>query len=129
MGKDGERQDEVLEVMEKHWEKLGRKREDPEVEVEDLDGHELDMWEEVSWEEVVEVMKCLKIGKVAGFDGIIKEMLMYGGGRLVKVMLLMMNVVMKSDCCPLDWKRSLLVPLHKDGDVEQVGNYRGIVRL
>ena len=41
-------------------------------------------------------------------------------------MLLMMNVVMKSECCPLDWKRSLLVTLHKDGDVEQVGDYRGI---
>ena len=35
-------------------------------------------------------------------------------------------LVMKSECCPLDWKRSLLVPLHKGGDVEQVGNYRGI---
>ena len=37
-----------------------------------------------------------------------------------------MNVMMKSECCPLGWKRSLLVPLHKDGDVEQVGNYRRI---
>ena len=54
------------------------------------------------------------------------EMLIYGGGRLVEVKLLMVNVVMKNECCPLDWKRSLLVPLHKDGDVEQVGNYRGI---
>ena len=41
----------------------------------------------------------------------------------------MMNVVMKSECCPLDWKRSLLVPFHKDGDVEQVGNYRWLIRL
>ena len=32
----------------------------------------------------------------------------------------------KSECSPLDWKRSLLVPLHKDGDVKHVGNYRGI---
>ena len=35
-------------------------------------------------------------------------------------------MVMKSECCPLDRKRSLLVLLHKDGDVEQVGNYRGV---
>ena len=54
------------------------------------------------------------------------EMLMDRGGRLVEVMLLMMNIVMKSGCCPLDWKRSLLTPLHKDDDVEQVGNYRRI---
>ena len=43
-------------------------------------------------------------------------------------MLLLMNVVMKNECCPLDWKKSLLVPVHEDGDVEQVhvGNYRGV---
>ena len=73
----------------------------------------------------VDVMKCLKRGKAAGPDGIMNEMLIYGGGWLVEVMLLMMNVVMKSECCPLDWKRSLLVSLHKDGNMEQVGNYRG----
>ena len=38
---------------------------------------------------------------------------MYEGGRLVEVMLLIMNVVMTSECCPLDWKRSLLVPSTK----------------
>ena len=82
--------------------------------------------EEVSWKEVMEVMKCLKRGKAAGPDGIMNKMLMYGGGWLVVVMLLMMNVVMKSECSPLDWKRSLLVPLHKDSGVKQVGNYRRI---
>ncbi len=39
-----------------------------------------------------------------GSNGIMNEMLLYGGGRLVEVMLLMMSVVMKSECCPLDWK-------------------------
>ena len=62
----------------------------------------------------------LERGKATGPDGIMNEVLIYGGGWLVGVMLLMM-----SECCPLDWKRSLLVPLPKD-DVEQVGNYRGI---
>ena len=74
---------------------------------------------------MVEVMKCLKRGKTAGPGGIMNEMLIYGGGWLVEVMLLMMYVVMKSECCPLDWKRSLQVPFHKDGDMEQVGDDRG----
>ena len=82
--------------------------------------------EKVSWEKVVEVIKCLKRGKAVGSDGIMNEMLMYKGERLVAVMLLMMNALMKSECCPLDWKGSLLVPLHKEGDVEHVGNYREI---
>ena len=45
---------------------------------------------------------------------------------VVGVILLIMNVVMKSECCLLDRKISLLIPLHKDGDVKLVGNYRGI---
>ena len=49
--KDDERRmvegkDEVLEVMAKHWEELGRKREDTEAEMEDVGGHELFMCEE-----------------------------------------------------------------------------------
>ena len=67
-GRMVEREDEVLEVMAKHWEELGRKREDTEAEMGDTSGHELVMCEELSWEEV-EVMKCLKRGKAAGPDG------------------------------------------------------------
>ena len=48
---------------------------------------------------------------------------MYGGERLVEVML---HLVMSSMSSPTDWKRSQLVHLHKDGDNEEVGNYRGI---
>ena len=54
------------------------------------------------------------------------EMLVYRVGQLVEVMVFMMNVVMKSEYCPLDWKRGLLVPFHRDAVVEQVSNYRGI---
>ena len=39
-------------------------------------------------------------------------------------MLQSMNLVMRSESCPADWKKSLLVPLYKDGDNEEVGNYR-----
>ena len=48
------------------------------------------------------------------------------GGRLVEVMLQVMNSVLWSESCPADWKRSLLVPLHKNGANEKVGNYRGL---
>ncbi len=41
-------------------------KEDTEAEMEYVGGHELVMCEEVSWEEEVEIMKCLKRGKVAG---------------------------------------------------------------
>ena len=50
-------------------------------------------------------------------------LVMYGGGRLVEVMMQVMNLMESSSA---DWKRSLLVPLYKDGDNEEVGNYRGV---
>ena len=56
-------EDEVLEVMAKHWEELGRKREDTEAEMGDVGEHELVMCEEVIWEEEVEVMKCLAVDR------------------------------------------------------------------
>ena len=55
-----EGEDEVLEVVAKYWEEFGRKRDDTEAEMGDEGGNELVMCEEVSWEELVEVMKCLK---------------------------------------------------------------------
>ena len=63
--------------------------------------------------------------KAPGPDGILNEMVMYGGGRLVKVMQQLMNMVLRSESCLADWKGSLLVPL-QDCDDEEVGNYRGI---
>ena len=63
----------MLEVMEKYWEDLGRKQEDTEAEMGDVGVHELVMCEEVSWEEVAAVMKCLKSGMAAGSDRIMNE--------------------------------------------------------
>ena len=67
--------------MAKQWQELCRKSEDAEAGMGDVDGNESGMCEEVSWEEVVEVMKCLKRGKAAGPDKIIKEMLIYMVGQ------------------------------------------------
>ena len=77
-GRMVEGEDEVLEVMAKHWEDLRRKIEDTEAEMGDVGGHESVMCEEVSWKEMVEVMKCLKRRKAAGPDRIMNEKLMYG---------------------------------------------------
>ena len=66
----------MLEIMAKHWEELGRKKEDTEAETGDVGGHELVMCNKVSCKEAVEVMKCLEKGKAAYPDGIMNEMLM-----------------------------------------------------
>ena len=95
----------------------------PDKAMGDVGVCELGMCKEVYWEEVVEVLQCFRRGKAPGPDGILNEM-MYGGGRLVEVMLQMMNLVLRNESCTADWKNSLLMLLHKDGDSEKVGNYR-----
>ena len=74
----------------------------------------------------MEVLEVLEEREGSWPYGILNEMVMYGSGRLVEVMLQVMNLVLRSEPCPADWKRSLQVPLHKDGDNEEVGNYRGL---
>ena len=71
------------------------------------------------------VLKMLKRGKVPGPDGILNEMLIYGGSRMVESLRCMFNV-MKSQVYPQDWKSSFVIPLYKDGDPESASNYRGI---
>ena len=53
-------------------------------------------------------------------------MVIYGGERLVEVMQQVINLVLRSESCPANWLRSLLVSLHNDGDYAVVGNYRRI---
>ena len=87
-GRIVEVEDEVLVVMARHWEELGRRSEDDVVKdkvMRDVGGCQLGMCNEVSWEEVVVTLKCLKRGKAPGLDGILNEMVIYGGGRLVEV--------------------------------------------
>ena len=51
----------------------------PDTEMGDPGGCELGMCKEVSWEEVVEVLKCLRRGKAPGPDGILNEIVIYSG--------------------------------------------------
>ena len=71
-------------------------------------------------------MKCLRRGKAPGPDGILNVLVVYGGIRLVEMMLQVMNLVLRSESCLADWKRSLLVASPKNSDNEEVRNYRRI---
>ena len=90
-----EGEDAMLEMLARHWEELGMGSKDcseddvvPDTEMGDVGGCELRMSKEANWEEVVEVLKCLRIGKALGPDGILN-----GCGRLVEVMPQVMNLV------------------------------------
>ena len=77
------------------------------------------------WQDVGKNLGGMRRGTAPSPDGILNENGDVGGGRLVEIMLPVINLVF-SESCQADWKRSLLVPLYKDGDKEEVGNYRGL---
>ena len=87
---------------------------------------EISMCEQIRWEEVVDILKSLNGGKAPGPDRILNEVIMYVSGRMVEVLVDMLNLVLRSECCLEDRIRSLVVPLYKDGDAEVIGNYRGV---
>ena len=70
-------------------------------------------------------LKSLKREKAQGPDGLLNEM-MFGDRRMVKALVDFLNLMLWSECCLEDWMQSLVVPLYKDGDVEVIGNYRGM---
>ena len=76
------------------------------------------IYEMVTFDEVVGILKQLKRGKATGPDGIPNEKMMYGGTRMVVTMVQLFNLVVQQACCPKDWRRSYIVPLYKDGDPE-----------
>ena len=68
---------------------------------------------QIRWGEVVDILKNLKRGKAPGPGGVLNQMMIYGGGRLVEVLVDLLKIVLRNDCCLEDWMRSLVVPLYK----------------
>ena len=62
------------------------------------------MMEPVWFQEMFTIVKRLKRGKVPGPDGIIYEMLQYGGNKMVEVLCSLDNLVMESSYWPDDWR-------------------------
>ena len=65
-------------------------------------------------------------GKAAGNDGIVGEMLKISKYVLIPHLFILFNNILESGIYPNGWCETILCPLHKNGSVNEVGNYRGI---
>ena len=85
--------------------------------------------EEITLEEVQRSIARLKSRKTPGVCEVSGEMLKAGGEVVVEWLHRIMNRAWKSGMVPGDWRKALVVPVHKKGSKLQCKNYRGISLL
>jgi hypothetical protein len=79
--------------------------------------------------EVRRAIDQLRRGKAPGVDGVVNEVLKYGGEGMTRALHVLFGCFFERERVPIDWTRGLVVPLYKDGDKHMADNYRGITLL
>ncbi len=80
-------------------------------------------------EEVRNSIAKLKSKTAPGMCGVTGEMLKAGGEVTVRWLHSIVNVAWKAGSVPEDWRKALVIPVHKKGSKMQCTNYRGISLL
>ena len=117
----------MLHVLQKHCKDLGRMSEDSDFDSE--------LREQVK----TKVSTCLcstklcedelKNNTTGGSDGLVGELLKYGGVGMVNMVHQLFEVVWHEETVPKQWREGLIVNLFKKEDKKDPGNYRGITLL
>ena len=86
---------------------------------------------EISYLEVVKASDELNLGKSAGPDYVLNEFFKYGSKNdmITNGNVILFNKLFSKGYFPNVWTEGFIIPLHKKGDVNEVGNYRGITLL
>ena len=82
--------------------------------------------EAISTQEVIASIGKLKSGKSSGPDKIIGEMLKHANDVVIDFLVTLFNKLFDHGTFPQEWSKSIIVPIHKKGEVNQPDNYRGI---
>ena len=77
-------------------------------------------------DEVTASIRNLKLGKSAGLDKIVSEMLKYVDQIVADFLVQLFNKLYDEGIFPKEWSKSIIVPIHKKGDANIPDNYRGI---
>ena len=80
----------------------------------------------ITFAEIKKVISQLKIGKSAGPDRILNEVIKCSFPVMGKSFLKIFNLILKSGKYPHSWKKSFIIALHKSGSKGDPNNYRGI---
>ena len=86
--------------------------------------------EEVTYEEVMEAMNKMQLGKTAATSEVNMDMIMANGKFGVGALKKLCQRVLDGKGMPKEWKTSVVVPIFKGkGDVMDCGAYRGVKLL
>ena len=85
-----------------------------------------DDFHDILYSEVEEAINTLKINKSLGSDRITAELLQTGGKRPARQMHKLCNKAWKEGTIPVEWGKSILVPIPKKGDLSDYSNCRTI---
>ena len=127
-----------LEVLQRHYQQLGKLSLDSNFdaewkdEVESRYGSISELCKDEFLDKEIEkgeTVKCIKNNKTGRSDGLVGELLKYGGSGKVYLLEQLFSVVWREETVPKQWREGLIVNLFKKGDREDPGNYRGITLL
>ena len=79
--------------------------------------------------EIKKIINSMKNGKAAGIDKIIPELLKSFDENMLDLITLIINFIFVKGTFPEEWTVGVVVISHKDGDTNDLNNFRGITLL
>ena len=76
-------------------------------------------------EEISKGIRELKLRKASGNDSISNEMIIAGAPTILPFLVSFFNEILKSHY-PENWCKGIITPIHKQGEIDNPDNYRGI---
>ena len=80
---------------------------------------------EISLEEVQGAVRSLKNGKSGGIDGVLAEIVKYGGEWMVKSIWMLCVMAWKEEGVPPEWLKAIKVPIKKEGEGRRLSTLSG----
>ena len=82
--------------------------------------------QEFTMSELQNSIKCLKLGKSGGPDGLVAEMIINTTNGISTILLPLFNKILTLGEYPENWSLSILCPILKSGSMSDPNNFRGV---